>query len=181
MKIQDRYFLFASSALSVVSVGLLLLFKAITEADTLASWIVIMTGCIPLCYNVYKNILWNSRARRFKHHFGIKPPDVPDGDWKQMSAIQPIVDECLNAQAYVLQRVFEDENIILRNRPENLEQALERAKKIATKATLVEIEKKIFWAERNLAFEWGFEVWDSHGDYVSALDRAGKDKIKKKF
>lgn len=183
MRIHDRFFCFSAAAFVTVATMLYMFFATpLSNMPGTITWGFFSALAIcTLIYNVFKAIQWTSRAWRFKKAFKVNPPDFPDGDWKQMLAIQPIVDEHLKTEAVYLQAAYDAENVIFQKKPENLEQAMERAKEIAIKSTSVKIFKKYFWQLHNLAWEWGFEVWNSHTDYISALDRAGKAKRKKQF
>lgn len=181
MRIQKKYFLFADFSFVVSGVVALLFSFAITTPTEqfIVGFVICGTGGGFVIYNTWKTILWTSRARRFKKVFGVDPPNFPNGDWKQMSAIQPIVDECLKARAGNLHTVYQAEDRLLGKNPENLEQAMERAKKIMTQAASVESEKKIFWSEQNLACEWGFEVYSDYRSYIEPNSR--DEKTKKQF
>lgn len=185
MRIQDRYFCF-SAALFVAALTMFYMLWVTPYNNEEGTVFWAFFGAMAICafvYNAYKAIIWSSRARRFKNSFGVNSPDNPGNrmDWKQSKALQPIVDKKLDALALSLTEVIGAEKVILDNEPGTLEEAMIRVKEIVEMARIVAIEKKYFWKIHNLAWEWGFEVWGSHKDYVSALDRAGKEKIKKWF
>lgn len=181
MKIQVRYLLFAVIALALSVMALYM--HHVTPSSNgvgIFTWgISVLVSLVGFFYQIYKTILWNERARRFKSIFGINPPNDPNMDWKVLRALQPVVDEHLKVQAGYLNRAYEVENKILVKAPQGVDEAKERAEKIAVQATEVEQEKRIFWGGHNLAWEWGFEVY---GDYQSYLEKNTKGtKNKKKF
>lgn len=184
MRIQDRYFCFSVASFLAIFTMLYMFFATpLSNMPGTITWG--FFSALAICvfvYNVYKTILWHSRARRFKYHFGTNPPADPHMDWKDRLAIQPIVDKILESRAGHFADSIAYENVALEKMPTNtIAEAEYRAKEIFARAEVVERRKKNFWMLHNLAFEWGFEVYDSHLDYTSPLSRAGKEKRKKKF
>lgn len=189
MKIQNKYLL-RSFFLIWGIVSTLYVMLEVSEDNEMGIAFWGFLGAITICVYVSslcKFVLWTSRARRFKIAFSVNPPNNPSQahrngkEWKKWSATQPIVDAILKHYALELDLAYKSENSIKDVVPESLQVAQLRHNRMLEIAPTVQSAYDDFWDKRNLAWEWGFEVWDSQKDYVSALNRTGKEKNKKRF
>ena len=189
MKIQVRYFWFA--VLSVVIPMVAWVFLAHDNASRSDKIVIgVIFGAMLAgftAYNAFHAIRWGVRARQFWNTFGVEPPIDPahthrnGRDWKIWSAIQPIVDLVLEPRAKMLDFAYEAENKIKDESPVGISEAMKRHDTLLKGSAAVDAARKNFQDPRELAFEWGLEVYDSYRSYVSSFERAGKSKRRKVF
>ena len=191
MRIQVRYFWF--TVLSVVIPTLVWTLFVFSNSNTTRSQEFVLgfmfgsMGAGFLVYNASQTILWSIRARQFWNTFGVEPPIDPKytrnggRDWKIWSAIQPIVDIVLEIRAKMLDFAYEAENKIKDESPVGISEAMKRHDTLLKGSAAVDAARKNFQDPRELAFEWGLEVYDSYRSYVSSFERAGKSKRRKVF
>ncbi len=191
MKIQNKYWLFSflSAAIPVVAWWLLNLSKPIAQSLSF-SGVFFFFGGLGLGFlvcNAYYAVLWTIRARRFWNTFVVNAPIdsvhtwSAGRDWKIWSAIQPIVDKVLEIRAKTLETAYVAENKIKDESPADMTGMLRRHDALLKGMAGIAASYDYFWHARNLAYEWGFEVWSSYQDYIDPLERAGKKKFRKEF
>ena len=182
VKIQVKHFLLSIFFVFLFIFGMVIYYSTSNiSAQKVFSCVLIFCSTGLFTYNICETILWSYRSRKFEGFFGQKPPDVPGGgdNWKIMKILQPIVDYVLSSTAKDLQDAYNDENMWLDKNPSNLFGLHERANTVAEKSAKVNTEKKFFWDRRDLAYEYGFEVYNSYQDYISTpISKKNKKAIK---